>query len=82
MSALIEFILSELTLSYYLELFLIGIILPTNFLFLVSQTKLEYKVTENVLKKFLSLLNFIFFVYILRELYKIFFYRRKLGSSF
>ena len=71
-SALIEFILSELTLSYYLELFLIGIILPTNFLFLVSQTKLEYKVTENVLKKFLSLLNFIFFVYILRELYKSF----------
>ena len=72
LSALIEFILSELTLSYYLELFLIGIILPTNFLFLVSQTKLEYKVTENVLKKFLSLLNFIFFVYILRELYKSF----------
>ena len=71
-SALLEFILSELTLSYYLELFLIGIILPTNFLFLVSQTKLEYKVTENVLKKFLSLLNFIFFVYILRELYKSF----------
>ena len=71
-SALLEFILSELTLSYYLELFLIGIFLPTNFLFLVSQTKLEYKVTENVLKKFLSLLNFIFFVYILRELYKSF----------
>ena len=71
-SALIEFILSELTLSYYLELFLIGIFLPTNFLFLVSQTKLEYKVTENVLKKVLLLLNFIFFVYILRELYKSF----------
>ena len=71
-SALIEFILSELTLSYYLELFLIGIFLPTSFLFLVSQTKLEYKVTENVLKKILSLLNFIFFVYILRELYKSF----------
>lgn len=71
-SALIEFILSELTLSYYLELFLIGIFLPINFLFLVSQTKLEYKVTENVLKKILSLLNFIFFVYILRELYKSF----------
>lgn len=71
-SALIEFILSELTLSYYLELFLIGIFLLINFLFLVSQTKLEYKVTENVLKKILSLLNFIFFVYILRELYKSF----------
>lgn len=71
-SALIEFILSELTLSYYLELFLIGIFLPINFLFLASQTKLEYKVTENVLKKILSLLNFIFFVYILRELYKSF----------
>lgn len=71
-SALIEFILSELTLSYYLELFLIGIFLPTSFLFLVSQTKLEYKVTENALKKILSLLNFIFFVYILRELYKSF----------
>lgn len=71
-SVLIEFILSELTLSYYLELFLIGIFLPTSFLFLVSQTKLEYKVTENVLKKILSLLNFIFFVYILRELYKSF----------
>lgn len=72
MSALIEFILSELTLSYYLELFLIGIFLPINLLFLVSQTKLEYKATENVLKKILSLLNFIFFVYILRELYKSF----------
>ena len=69
-SALIEFILSELTLSYYLELFLIGIFLPINFLFLVSQTKLEYKVTENVLKKILSLLNLIFLVYILRELYR------------
>ena len=72
MSALIEFILSELTLSYYLELFLIGIFLPINFLFLVSQTKLEYKATENVLKKILSLLNLIFLVYILRELYKSF----------
>ena len=71
-SALIEFILSELTLSYYLELFLIGIFLLTNFLLLVSQTKLEYKVTENVLKKILSFLNFIFFVYIIRELYKSF----------
>lgn len=71
-SALIEFILSELTLSYYLELFLIGIFLPINFLFLVSQTKLEYKATENVLKKILSLLNLIFFVYILRELYRSF----------
>ena len=71
-SALIEFILSELTLSYYLELFLIGFFLLTNFLLLVSQTKLEYKVTENVLKKILSFLNFIFFVYILRELYKSF----------
>lgn len=71
-SALIEFIISELTLSYYLELFLIGIFLPLNFLFLFSQTKLEYKVTENVLKKILSLLNFIFLVYILRELYKSF----------
>ena len=70
MSALIEFILSELTLSYYLELFLIGIFLPINFLFLVSQTKLEYKATENVLKKILTLLNLIFFVYILRELYR------------
>lgn len=70
MSALIEFILSELTLSYYLELFLIGIFLPINFLFLVSQTKLEYKATENVLKKILSLLNLIFIVYILRELYR------------
>lgn len=70
MSALIEFILSELTLSYYLELFLIGIFLPINFLFLVSQTKLEYKATENVLKKILSLLNLIFLVYILRELYR------------
>lgn len=69
-SALIEFILSELTLSYYLELFLIGIFLPINFLFLVSQTKLEYKATENVLKKILSLLNLIFLVYILRELYR------------
>ena len=72
MSALIEFILSELTLSYYLELFLIGIFLPINFLFLVSQTKLEYKATENVLKKILSLLNLIFLVYILRELYRSF----------
>ena len=71
-SALIEFILSELTLSYYLELFLIGIFLPINFLFLVSQTKLEYKATENVLKKILTLLNLIFFVYILRELYRSF----------
>lgn len=70
MSALIEFILSELTLSYYLELFLIGIFLLINFLFLVSQTKLEYKATENVLKKILSLLNLIFLVYILRELYR------------
>lgn len=69
-SALIEFILSELTLSYYLELFLIGIFLPISFLFLVSQTKLEYKATENVLKKILSLLNLIFLVYILRELYR------------
>jgi len=69
-SALIEFILSELTLSYYLELFLIGIFLPINFLFLVSQTKLEYKTTENVLKKILLLLNLIFLVYILRELYR------------
>ena len=69
-SALIEFILSELTLSYYLELFLIGIFLPINFLFLVSQTKLEYKATENVLKKILLLLNLIFLVYILRELYR------------
>ena len=72
LSAIIEFMLSELTLSYYLELLLIGIFLPINFLFLVSQTKLEYKVTENVLKKILSLLNFIFFIYILRELYKSF----------
>lgn len=72
MSALVEFILSELTLSYYLELFLIGIFLPINFLFLVSQTKLEYKATENVLKKILSLLNLIFLVYILRELYRSF----------
>lgn len=71
-SALIEFILSELTLSYYLELFLIGIFLPINFLFLVSQTKLEYKATENVLKKILTLLNLIFLVYILRELYRSF----------
>ena len=71
-SALIEFILSELTLSYYLELFLIGIFLPINFLFLVSQTKLEYKATENVLKKILSLLNLIFLVYILKELYRSF----------
>lgn len=70
--AIIEFILSEVTLSYYLELLLIGIFLPINFLFLVSQTKLEYKVTENSLKKILLLLNFIFFVYILRELYKSF----------
>ena len=44
--------------------------LPINFLFLVSQTKLEYKATENVLKKILSLLNLIFLVYILRELYR------------
>lgn len=72
LSAIIEFMLSELTLSYYLELLLIGIFLPINFLFLVSQTKLEYKVTENILKKILSLLNFIFFIYILRELYKSF----------
>jgi len=57
-------------LYYYLELFLIGIFLPINFLFLVSQTKLEYKATENVLKKILSLLNLIFLVYILRELYR------------
>ena len=71
-SALIEFIISELTLSYYLELFLIGIFLPINFLFLVSQTKLEYKATENILKKILTLLNLIFFVYILRELYRSF----------
>ena len=42
------------------------------FLYLFSQTSLEYKTAENVLKKFLSLLNFIFFVYILRELYKSF----------
>lgn len=72
MSALIEFILSELTLSYYLELFLIGIFLPINFLFLVSQTKLEYKATENLLKKIISLLNLIFLGYILRELYRSF----------
>lgn len=71
-SALIEFILSELTLSYYLELFLIGIFIFMYFLYLFSQTSLEYKTAENVLKKFLSLLNFIFFVYILRELYKSF----------
>lgn len=71
-SALIEFILSELTLSYYLELFLIGIFLPINFLFLVSQTKLEYKATENLLKKIISLLNLIFLGYILRELYRSF----------
>lgn len=71
-SALIEFILSELTLSYYLELFLIGISLPINFLFLVSQTKLEYKATENLLKKIISLLNLIFLGYILRELYRSF----------
>lgn len=84
MSALIEFILSELTLSYYLELFLIGIFLPINFLFLVSQTKLEHKATENVLKKIISLLNLIFLVYILRELYRSFnfFCHRKLGSNF
>ena len=71
-SVLIEFILSELTLSYYLELFLIGIFIFMYFLYLFSQTSLEYKTAENVLKKFLSLLNFIFFVYILRELYKSF----------
>lgn len=71
-SALIEFIISELTLSYYLELILIGVFIPINFLFFVSRTKLEYKAAENVLKKILSLLNFIFFVYILKELYKSF----------
>ena len=71
-SALIEFIISELTLSYCLELFFIGIFLPINLLFLVSQTKLEYKIAENLLKKILSMLNFIFFVYILVELYKSF----------
>ena len=42
-SALIEFIISELTLSYCLELFFIGIFLPINLLFLVAQTSLEYK---------------------------------------
>ena len=71
-SALIEFIISELTLSYCLESIIIGIFIPINFLFLVSQTSLEYKTAENVLKKIFSLLNFIFFVYILRELYKSF----------
>ena len=71
-SALIEFIISELTLSYCLEFIIIGIFIPINFLFLVSQTSLEYKTAENVLKKIFSLLNFIFFVYILRELYKSF----------
>lgn len=71
-SALIEFILSELTLSYYLELFLIGIFIFIYILYLFSQTSLEYKTSENVLKKILSLLNFIFLVYILRELYRSF----------
>lgn len=71
-SALIEFILSELMLSYYLELFLIGIFIFIYFLYLFSQTSLEYKTSENVLKKILSLLNLIFFVYILRELYRSF----------
>ena len=71
-SALIEFIISELTLSYCLELIIIGVFLPINFLFLVSQTNLEYKDMENVLKKILSLLNFIFFVYMLVELYRSF----------
>lgn len=71
-SALIEFIISELTLSYFLELILIGIFMFINFLYLFSQTSLEYKTAENVLKKILSLLNFIFLVYILRELYKSF----------
>lgn len=71
-SVLIEFILSELTLSYYLELFLIGIFIFIYILYLFSQTSLEYKTSENVLKKILSLLNLIFFVYILRELYRSF----------
>ena len=71
-SALIEFIISELTLSYCLELILIGILIFINFLYLFSQTSLEYKPVENVLKKILSFLNLIFFVYILRELYKSF----------
>lgn len=71
-SALIEFIISELTLSYCLEFIIIGIFIPLNLLFLVSQTSLEYKTAENVLKKTLSFLNFIFFVYILVELYKSF----------
>ena len=71
-SALIEFIISELTLSYCLELFFIGIFLPINLLFLVAQTSLEYKTAEDVLKKILSLINIIFFVYILVELYKSF----------
>ena len=71
-SALIEFIISELTLSYCLELFFIGIFLPINLLFLVSQTSLEYKTAEDVLKKILSLINIIFVVYILVELYKSF----------
>lgn len=71
-SALIEFIISELTLSYCLELILIGIFIVIYFLYLSSQTSLEYKTAENVLKKILSLLNFIFSVYILVELYKSF----------
>lgn len=71
-SALIEFIISELTLSYCLELILIGILIFINFLYLFSQTSLEYKPVENVLKKILSFLNLIFFVYILRELYRSF----------
>lgn len=71
-SALIEFIISELTLSYCLELILIGIFIFINFLYLFSQTSLEYKTAENVLKKILSMLNFVFFVYILVELYKSF----------
>ena len=71
-SALIEFIISELTLSYSLELILIGIFIFINFLYLFSQTSLEYKTAENVLKKILSLLNLIFLVYILREIYKSF----------
>lgn len=71
-SALIEFIISELTLSYCLEFILIGIFIFINFLYLISQTSLEYKTAENVLKKILSLLNFIFFIYILVELYKSF----------
>ena len=71
-SALIEFIISELTLSYFLELILIGIFIFINFLYLFSQTSVEYKTAENVLKKILSMLNFVFFVYILVELYKSF----------